>query len=169
MRPGGLTSLTVGERTQFDKNGYLFPKGVFDMAQTERYLRSFMDSYSKNEERLRGLPPKAIRQGSRAMIRLRGSTWNHVRGYAPLVATAKTYQLTHPEVAIHWDKRSLQDFADLPVETLAEAYDLVMIDHPSVGTCEFGDAFSLDELLEGRNSGDAGASKCWTFPSELQL
>lgn len=83
------------------------------------------------------------------MIRLRGSTWNHVRGYAPLVATAKTYQLTHPEVAIHWDKRSLQDFADFPVETLAEAYDLVMIDHPSVGTCELRRCFlPLDELLE---------------------
>ena len=58
------------------------------------------------------------------MIRLRGSTWNHTRGYAPLVATAKSYQLTHPEVEIHWDKRSLQDFADFPIETLAETYDL---------------------------------------------
>ena len=49
MRPGGLTRLTVGERTQFDKNGYLFPKKVFDTVETERYFRSFMDSYSHNE------------------------------------------------------------------------------------------------------------------------
>jgi multiple sugar transport system substrate-binding protein len=64
------------------------------------------------------------------------------------VATAKAYQQTHPEVQIHWDKRSLQDFADFPVETLAETYDLVMIDHPSVGTCELGRCFlPLDELL----------------------
>lgn len=82
------------------------------------------------------------------MIRLRGSTWNHTRGYAPLVATAKSYQLAHPEVEIHWDKRSLQDFADFPVETLAETYDLVVIDHPSVGTCELQRCFlPLDELL----------------------
>jgi multiple sugar transport system substrate-binding protein len=85
------------------------------------------------------------------VIRLRGSTWNHTRGYAPLVATAKSYQLTHPEVEIHWDKRSLQDFADFPVETLAETYDLVMIDHPSVGTCELKRCFvPLDELLPAR-------------------
>ena len=69
------------------------------------------------------------------MIRLRGSTWNHTRGYAPLVATAKAYQLVHQEVEIQWEKRSLQDFADFPIETLAQTYDLVVIDHPSVGAC----------------------------------
>jgi multiple sugar transport system substrate-binding protein len=68
-----------------------------------------------------------------------------------LVATAKNYQLIHPEVEIHWDKRSLQDFADFPIETLAETYDLVMIDHPSVGTCELQRCFiPLDELLAAR-------------------
>jgi multiple sugar transport system substrate-binding protein len=67
------------------------------------------------------------------------------------VATAKSYQATHPEVEIHWDKRSLQDFADFPVETLAEIYDLVMIDHPSVGTCELQRCFvAFDELLPAR-------------------
>lgn len=82
------------------------------------------------------------------MIRLRGSTWDHVRGYAPLVATAKAYQLAHPEVEIHWDKRSLQEFADFPVERLADAYDLVVIDHPSVGTCESLRCFlALDEFV----------------------
>ena len=68
-----------------------------------------------------------------------------------MVASAKTYQLTHPEVEIHWDKRSLQDFADFPIETLAETYDLVMIDHPSVGTCELQRCFvPLGELLPAR-------------------
>ena len=87
----------------------------------------------------------------RDVIRLRGSTWNHTRGYAPLVATARSYQLAHPEIEIHWDKRSLQEFADFPVETLAETYDLVMIDHPSVGTCELQRCFvPLDEVLPTR-------------------
>jgi multiple sugar transport system substrate-binding protein len=64
-----------------------------------------------------------------------------------LAATAKSYQLNHPEVEIHWDKRSLQDFADFPVETLAGTYDLVMIDHPSVGTCELQRCFVPDEPI----------------------
>ena len=59
-----------------------------------------------------------------------------------MVATAKSYQLAHPEVEIYWDKRSLQDFADFPIETLAETYDLVMIDHPSVGTLRVTALFS---------------------------
>jgi len=68
-----------------------------------------------------------------------------------LVATAKSYQLAHPEIEIHWDKRSLQEFADFPVEILAETYDLVMIDHPSVGTCELQRCFvPLDEILSTR-------------------
>ena len=36
-------------------------------------------------------------------------------------------------VAIDWDKRSLQDFESFPVEELARAYDLIVIDHPHVG------------------------------------
>ncbi|RUV63010.1 extracellular solute-binding protein [Mesorhizobium sp. M5C.F.Ca.IN.020.29.1.1] len=36
-------------------------------------------------------------------------------------------------VAIEWDKRSLQDFESFPVEELARAYDLIVIDHPHVG------------------------------------
>jgi multiple sugar transport system substrate-binding protein len=36
-------------------------------------------------------------------------------------------------VAIAWDKRSLQDFESFPVEELARAYDLIVVDHPHVG------------------------------------
>ncbi|MCK5745962.1 MAG: extracellular solute-binding protein, partial [Oricola sp.] len=32
-----------------------------------------------------------------------------------------------------WDARSLQDFESYPVEELAKAYDLIIIDHPHVG------------------------------------
>ena len=38
-----------------------------------------------------------------------------------------------PASTIDWDKRSLQDFESFPVEELARAYDLIVIDHPHVG------------------------------------
>jgi len=66
-------------------------------------------------------------------IRLRGITWNHSRGYTPMVATAQRYSELHPEVEIVWEKRSLQAFADEPIDKLAEAYDLLVVDHPWAG------------------------------------
>jgi multiple sugar transport system substrate-binding protein len=67
------------------------------------------------------------------MIELSGITWNHTRGYVPMVATAQRFEELHPGVIIRWEKRTLQQFADSPVETLAEKYDLLVIDHPFVG------------------------------------
>ncbi|SDW20681.1 extracellular solute-binding protein [Paenibacillus sp. CF384] len=64
---------------------------------------------------------------------LRGITWNHSRGYVPKVATAQRFMETHPGVEITWEKRSLQEFADAPIERLAERYDLLIIDHPWAG------------------------------------
>src|SRR3954454_16039744 len=64
---------------------------------------------------------------------LNGITWNHSRGYLPLVATAQRFMDRHPDVTIEWRKRSLQAFADEPVERLAEQFDLIVIDHPFAG------------------------------------
>lgn len=66
------------------------------------------------------------------MIKLKGMTWSHPRGYDPMVATAARWQ-AETGVAIEWDKRSLQDFETFPVEELARQYDLIVIDHPHVG------------------------------------
>ncbi|MCL5670021.1 MAG: extracellular solute-binding protein [Acidobacteria bacterium] len=66
-------------------------------------------------------------------IRLRGITWNHSRGVLPLLATAQRYSEMCPNVEILWEKRNLQEFADFPVEKLAESFDLLVIDHPFVG------------------------------------
>jgi multiple sugar transport system substrate-binding protein len=65
-------------------------------------------------------------------VTLRGMTWNHPRGFDPMVAAAEAW-LDRTGVAILWDKRSLQDFETFPVEQLARAYDLIVIDHPHVG------------------------------------
>lgn len=65
-------------------------------------------------------------------ITLKGMTWSHPRGYDPMVASSALY-LQQKGVGIVWDKRSLQDFESFPVEELARAYDLIVIDHPHVG------------------------------------
>jgi multiple sugar transport system substrate-binding protein len=108
---------------------------------------------------------------------LKGMTWSHPRGYDPLVACSAIWR-ERCGVEIAWDKRSLQDFESFPVEMLAQAYDLIVIDHPHVGqvTAE-GCLAPLD--LPGREAeraalaaGSLGASyasyawagRQWAFP-----
>jgi len=67
------------------------------------------------------------------MAELVGMTWDHARGFEPMVATSEAYEKAHPGVSIRWEKRSLQAFADRPIEEMADRYDLMVIDHPHVG------------------------------------
>ena len=103
------------------------------------------------------------------MIELRGITWNHTRGFVPMVATAQRFGELHPEVTIRWEKRSLQEFADAPVEQLAERFDLLVIDHPSVGACAAaGTLLPLDEhlpaeFLAGQAANSVGRSHASYF------
>jgi multiple sugar transport system substrate-binding protein len=64
---------------------------------------------------------------------LRGITWKHDRGLAPLLATAKHFCGQHPDLTIEWEARSLQEFGEGTVQVLADNYDLVIIDHPYMG------------------------------------
>lgn len=81
-------------------------------------------------------------------IHLRGITWNHTRGFLPLVATAQRFEETHPGIRITWEKRSLQAFADAPLEVLARKFDLLVIDHPHAGVAAAGGfLLPLDEHL----------------------
>lgn len=68
-----------------------------------------------------------------AKIGLNGITWGHSRGITPLLAAAQRFNELNPEVEVRWKKRSLQEFADFPIEKLTEQYDLLIIDHPWVG------------------------------------
>ena len=111
------------------------------------------------------------------MTTLKGMTWNHPRGYDPMVATAKAWA-EKTGVSIEWDKRSLQDFESFPVEDLARQYDMIVIDHPHVGqVVEEGCLAPLD--VPGREAerqalaeGSVGASypsytyagHQWAFP-----
>ncbi len=79
---------------------------------------------------------------------LQAITWGHTRGYTPLVAASQRFSELHPGIQIHWKQRSLQVFADSPVEKLAETYDLLIIDHPWVGcAAATGCVLPLDEYL----------------------
>ncbi|MEM6560845.1 MAG: ABC transporter substrate-binding protein [Planctomycetota bacterium] len=79
---------------------------------------------------------------------LRGITWNHTRGFVPMVHAAQRLSELHPNVQISWEKRSLQDFADAPLDRLAEAYDLLVIDHPWAGfAASKGVLVAMEELL----------------------
>ena len=64
---------------------------------------------------------------------LRGITWGHSRGITPLLAASQRYEELHPGTQISWTKRTLQEFADFPIEKLTKDYDLLIIDHPWVG------------------------------------
>lgn len=50
-----------------------------------------------------------------------------------MVATSQRYVELNENVMIDWEKRSLQEFADAPIQTLVERYDLLVIDHPWAG------------------------------------
>lgn len=93
------------------------------------------------------------------MVELRGMTWDHARGYDPMVATSAAYAAAHPGVTITWEKRSLQAFADRPIGEMAETYDLMVIDHPHVGeVARAGNLLPLDGLREAEMAALAAGS-----------
>lgn len=69
------------------------------------------------------------------VLQLAGIAWDHSRALPPLVAAAQRYEETHAGVRIHWHKRTLDEFGHLPVDVLAEKFDLIVIDHPWAGYC----------------------------------
>lgn len=51
------------------------------------------------------------------------------------MAVSQRYEELHPDVRIHWDKRTLDEFGHKPVDQLINDYDLIVIDHPWAGFC----------------------------------
>ncbi len=92
-------------------------------------------------------------------IELRGISWDHPRGHDCMVATAEAYAAVQPDVRIVWKTRSLQDFADFPVQKLAETYDLLVIDHPFVGfAADDGCLLPLDQVIDPAVLADQAAN-----------
>ncbi|MEX2540528.1 MAG: extracellular solute-binding protein [Trueperaceae bacterium] len=81
-------------------------------------------------------------------MNLRGLTWDHPRGYQPLEAASARFGELHG-VEIGWARRSLKEFGDTPIDTLAGDFDLLVIDHPHVGIAAQCDCLvPLDSLLD---------------------
>jgi multiple sugar transport system substrate-binding protein len=104
------------------------------------------------------------------MISLRGMTWNHTRGVAPLRAASAEFATLHPDVEVSWQARSLAEFEETPVTELAQRFDLLAIDHPFIGTayadraflplCEYLSADLIAEQADG-SVGRSHASYQW--------
>jgi multiple sugar transport system substrate-binding protein len=82
-------------------------------------------------------------------VTLRGITWDHDRGLKPLLAAAAAYAERAPNLRVEWQVRSLQAFADEDVVSLAERFDLIVLDHPSIGDAVERECLvPLDEHLD---------------------
>jgi multiple sugar transport system substrate-binding protein len=98
------------------------------------------------------------------MMQLRGITWDHPRGLGGVRATAAAFEAVRADVRVEWATRSLQGFADEPVERLADRFDLIVLDHPAIGEAVArGCLVPLDDHVEGsfieeQDAGSVGAS-----------
>lgn len=102
-------------------------------------------------------------------MKLTGMTWDHPRGYDPVVAASQAYA-AETGIEITWDKRSLQAFADAPIADLAERYDFIVLDHPHVGQiAETGALLPLPAPVDASASlGESAESylwqgQCWAY------
>lgn len=82
-----------------------------------------------------------------APAKLRGMTWDHRRAVDPLAGTLQRFRLRHPEIEIEWSARPLSGFEFTPVDELALEYDLIVLDHPFMGSvAASGSLLPLDEV-----------------------
>lgn len=82
------------------------------------------------------------------VVQVRGMAFDHPRNVSPLKASAEAYRREHPGVEVSWEARSLEDFEDYPVDQLTQTYDLVIMDHPFIGTAVGKEALTpLDGYL----------------------
>lgn len=102
-------------------------------------------------------------------MQLRGTTWDHPRGYDCVVAASAIYE-NETGVRVEWDKRSLQAFADAPISDLAEDSDFIILDHPHIGqVSENGALLPLPvDRSEGGSMGGSSESyiwngECWAY------
>jgi multiple sugar transport system substrate-binding protein len=84
-------------------------------------------------------------------VTLKGLTWDHARGYAPLIKGATEYEKSQPGIKIHWDRRTLREFGEAPIEQYLDRYDLIIMDHPFVGFAAAHDVLvDLNPFLSAR-------------------
>ena len=82
------------------------------------------------------------------MIKLKGITWDHARGYDPLIASSELY-FKEKGIQVEWQKRSLTNFGDQSLEELSKQFDLIIMDHPHVGVAESSQCLlPLNDLID---------------------
>lgn len=97
------------------------------------------------------------------MTQLKGMTWNHERGIAPLIRASQLFK-EKTGIEIKWDARSLSDFELFPLEKLADKYDFIMIDHPHIGVAYEKnlliplDKYLPSKILDEQQEGTVGKS-----------
>jgi multiple sugar transport system substrate-binding protein len=94
-------------------------------------------------------------------IVLKGLTWDHPRGYAPLRGGVPEYEEQNPDIKIQWDRRTLREFGEAPIEQYLDRYDLLIVDHPFVGFAAAHGALvdlapSISEAEKLRFAADSG-------------
>lgn len=105
-------------------------------------------------------------------MRLKGITWDHRRAIDPLVETMPLFKARHPEIEIEWSSRPLSGFEFTPVSTLAESYDLIILDHPFMGAVAAAQTLVPIDDIVGREDPFVGPSletyrmggKTWALP-----
>lgn len=65
------------------------------------------------------------------MTVLHGMTWDHPRGYDCVVAASAEYARLMG-VEVRWEKHPLRAFEEAPIDRLADAHDLIVMDHPHI-------------------------------------
>lgn len=102
---------------------------------------------------------------------LNGMTWDHPRAYKGLEAASAIYASKFG-VHISWRKRSLQAFADAPIEQLANENDLIILDHPHVGLIAEAESLLPLQMPEDASFSSLGGSlesylwkdQLWAYP-----
>ena len=82
---------------------------------------------------------------------LRGITWDHPRGYAALAELERLDAMADTRYGavaarLTWDRQPLTGFESRPIADLAQRYDLLVVDHPGLGTATAA-LRPLDELF----------------------
>ena len=100
-------------------------------------------------------------------IELLGITWDHPRGYEPLMAVSEEYTKLNPNINVKWNIRTLKEFGDMPIEDLIGKYDLITIDHPYMGQADKNKLlFPIENYLsENELAGHASQSVGRSFQS----
>ena len=116
------------------------------------------------------------------MITLKGITWDHARGYDPLIAASELY-FKEKGIQVEWQKRSLTNFGDQSLEELSKQFDLIIMDHPHVGVAEASQCLlPLNDIVDSNilnamKSSSAGPSfesynyhnKQWALPIDAAM